>query len=178
MIFRQILHNTSLFFVDQGCLGMTYDPNLGKWTLRPSSEPKDSITNEVSMTKECVDAIGNNTFTSSYTDLSFLLYHQSIFHVFIIIFFKHLGLPRFTIEGNRYCYDDKMQEFESLEEATNACENDESCAGIWDDKCDGTHFWTCKNKRQWDDYSRTSCIHRKNSGMQLKDIPLTNKQRI
>ena len=63
----------SLFFADQDCLGMTYDPNLGKWTLRSSSEPKDSTTNEVSMTKECVDAIGNNKFTSSYTDLSVLL---------------------------------------------------------------------------------------------------------
>ena len=71
MISRHSLQNTSLFLADQDCLGMTYDPNLGKWTLRSSSEPKDSTTNEVSMTKECVDAIGNNKFTSSYTDLSF-----------------------------------------------------------------------------------------------------------
>ena len=61
----------SAFFTEQDCLGMTYDPNLGKWTLRPSSEPKDSTTSEVSMTKECVDAIGKNKFTSSYSDLSF-----------------------------------------------------------------------------------------------------------
>ena len=71
MISRHSLQDTSLFLADQDCLGMTYDPNLGKWTLRSSSEPKDSISNEVSMTKECVDAIGNNKFTSSYTDLSF-----------------------------------------------------------------------------------------------------------
>ena len=58
----------SVFIADQECLGMTYDPNLGKWTLRSSSEPKDSTTNEISMTKECVDAIGKNNFTSSCTD--------------------------------------------------------------------------------------------------------------
>lgn len=70
-----------------------------------------------------------------------------------------------------------MNEFQSLEEATNACEDDESCAGIWDDKCDGTHFWTCENKREWDEFSRTSCIHRKNSGMhiQLHNKQTTNK---
>ena len=78
MIFRHLLYDTSLFFADQDCLGMTYDPNLGKWTLRPSSEPKDSTTSEVSMTKECVDAIGNNNFISSFTDLSILLKHESI----------------------------------------------------------------------------------------------------
>ena len=89
---------------------------------------------------------------------------------------KHSGLPRFTIEGKRHCYDDKMKEFESLEEATNACENDKSCAGIWDDKCDGTHFWTCENKRDWDEFSRTSCIHRKNSGIQLHLLQGFNKQ--
>ena len=83
---------------------------------------------------------------------------------FNVMFFKYLGPPRFTVEGNRYCYEAKQKQFQSFEDATNACKEDESCAGIWDDKCDGTHFWTCEDKKDWDDLSKTSCIYRKNSG--------------
>ena len=85
-------------------------------------------------------------------------------------YLKCTGLPRFTVEGKRHCYDaqQKHNKFESFEEATNACKNDDSCAGIWDDKCDGTKFVTCENKRDWDEISRSSCIYRKNPGKELR----------
>ena len=74
------------------------------------------------------------------------------------------------MEGKRHCYDaqQKHNKFESFEEATNACKNDDSCAGIWDDKCDGTKFVTCENKRDWDEISRSSCIYRKNPGKEYR----------
>jgi len=127
---------------EEDCLGMTFSPTSGKWSLRSSSEPKDSTTKEVSLTKECVLA---------------------------------LGLPRFTLEGRRHCYDAKQKEFETLEDASTACENNATCAGIWDDKCDGTHFWTCEKQRDWDEFSGNrksfSCILRKNLDVQNRFNP-------
>ena len=75
------------------------------------------------------------------------------------------GLPRYTIEAKQHCYDSMREEFTDFQDAAKSCDKDSNCAGIWDDKCDGNHFYTCASGRDWNEISRSSsCIHRKNPG--------------
>merc|ERR1719412_633990 len=57
-----------------------------------------------------------------------------------------------------------QKKYTNFEDAENSCDESKSCAGIWDDRCDGKGFYTCANLKDWDQPSFTrkpSCIHRK-----------------
>lgn len=63
------------------------------------------------------------------------------------------GLPRYTIQGKRHCYAAMQKKFAKFEDAEKSCDESNSCAGIWDDKCNGKGFYTCANLKDWDEIS-------------------------
>jgi hypothetical protein len=75
------------------------------------------------------------------------------------------GLPKYTIEAPLHCYSSKQKQYNNYKDAVKRCNKINSCAGIWDDKCSGNTFYTCRNEPDWAEISRSanaSCIYRKN----------------
>lgn len=110
---------------EPNCEGLTFEPKIGKWTLRASSDAMDSKHGEVSMLKSCLD---------------------------------RMGLPKYTIEAKKHCYDAKKKEFANFEDAEKECSNDKTCGGIWNEKCEGARFFTCEIGEDWLDISSKSCV--------------------
>ena len=52
-------HKLLLYIAEPNCEGLTFEPKIGKWTLRASSDEMDSKDGEVSMLKSCLERMGN-----------------------------------------------------------------------------------------------------------------------
>ena len=75
-----------------------------------------------------------------------------------------LGLPKYTIEAKKHCYDSKKKEFANFEDAEKECSNDKTCGGIWNEKCEGARFFTCEIGQDWLEISSKSCVLTKTQG--------------
>ena len=87
-----------------------------------------------------------------------------IYPIYGILSSFALGLPKYTIEARKHCYDSKKKEFANFEDAEKECSNDKTCGGIWNDKCEGARFFTCGMGQDWLEISSKSCVLTKTQG--------------
>ena len=94
------------------------------------------------------------------------LYYSVYFYLEFTSFLSSFvsGLPKYTIEAKKHCYDSKKKEFANFEDAEKECSNDKTCGGIWNEKCEGARFFTCEIGEDWLEISSKSCVLTKTQG--------------
>ena len=77
---------------------------------------------------------------------------------------------------NKHCYYDKYGSYETLDEATGACNSDKNCSKVYDDGCDNAGPFALCPRKSAELNASLSCLYVKRTrqsrllGMQLKYI--------